>query len=93
MRGSNLRIFSKPVIITCPLSIEVTRVIGTNILLRGGTSTIIPKILGDWLLDRRVATASLTFPTWSPFGSNTPVPANLARNTRSSSFRFAIFMR
>jgi hypothetical protein len=46
VRGSNLRILSSPVIITCPLSIEVTRVIGTKIFLRGGTSTIKPKILG-----------------------------------------------
>jgi hypothetical protein len=46
MRGSNLRIFKSPVIITCPLSIEVTLVIGTKILLRGGTSTMKPKILG-----------------------------------------------
>jgi hypothetical protein len=46
IRGSNLRIFRSPVIITCPLSIEVTLVIGTKILLRGGTSTMKPKILG-----------------------------------------------
>ncbi|CAB4867854.1 unannotated protein [freshwater metagenome] len=91
--GSNLRILSKPVIITCPLLIDVTRVIGTKIRLRGGTSTINPKILGGWLLERRVATASLTFPTWSPFGSNTPVPANRARNTRFRLEPLVVFMR
>jgi hypothetical protein len=38
--------FSRPVIITCPLSIDVTLVIGTKILFLGGTSTMNPKIRG-----------------------------------------------
>ena len=81
-RDSNLRIFTMPVMTTAPDSIEVTRVIGTNTRRRRGTSTTKPKMRGGWLLVRRVATASLTLPTGSPFGSKTAVPANLARNTR-----------
>ncbi|CAB4840943.1 unannotated protein [freshwater metagenome] len=81
-RVSNRRILSRPVITTAPDSIEVTRVIGTKTRRRSGTSTTNPRIRGDWLLERRVATASRTFPTGSPFGSKTAVPARRARNTR-----------
>ena len=38
--------FSKPVITTAPLSIELTRVIGTKTRRRSGTSTINPKMRG-----------------------------------------------
>ncbi|CAB4807590.1 unannotated protein [freshwater metagenome] len=37
---------------------------------------------GGWLLLRKVATASRTLPTGSPFGSKTAVPARRAINTR-----------
>ena len=67
---------------TAPDSIEVTLVIGTKTRRRRGTSTTKPRMRGGWLFARRVATASLTLPTGSPFGSKTAVPANLARNTR-----------
>ncbi|CAB4688494.1 unannotated protein [freshwater metagenome] len=46
VRCSNLRIFNKPVITTVPLSMEVTLVIGTKILRRGGTSIINPSTRG-----------------------------------------------
>ena len=46
VRCSNLRMLSRPVITTVPLSIEVTRVIGTKILRRGGTSIIKPSTRG-----------------------------------------------
>ena len=45
-RVSNRRILSSPVITTAPLSIEVTRVIGTKTRRRSGTSTTSPRILG-----------------------------------------------
>ena len=81
-RVSKRRMFNNPVITTAPFSIEVTRVIGTKIRLRSGTSTTSPRILGGSLFVLRVATASRTFPTGSPFGSKTAVPARRARNTR-----------
>ena len=46
VRCSNLRMLSRPVITTVPLSIEVTRVIGTKILRLGGTSIIKPSTRG-----------------------------------------------
>ncbi len=67
---------------TAPDSIDVTRVIGTKTRRRSGTSTTRPRIRGGWLLDRKVATASRTFPTGSPLGSKTAVPARRARKTR-----------
>ena len=73
---------TKPVITTAPDSIEVTRVMGTKTRRRKGTSTTRPRIRAGWLLERKVATASRTFPTGSPFGSNTAVPARRAINTR-----------
>ena len=78
--------FTKPVIITVPLSIEVTRVIGTKTRRRIGTSTTKPRIRGWALFVRRVATASRTLPTGSPLGSNTAVPANRARKIRFNVF-------
>ena len=45
-RVSKRRIFNKPVITTAPLSIEVTRVIGTKTRRRNGTSTTSPRIRG-----------------------------------------------
>ena len=81
-RGSKRRMLSRPVITTAPDSMEVTRVMGTKTRRRSGTSTTKPRILGGWLLERRVATVSRTLPTGSPLGSKTAVPARRARNIR-----------
>ena len=67
---------------TVPGSMEVIRVIGMKMRRRGGTSTINPRTLGATCPLCRVATASRTFPTWSPAGSKTAVPARRAIKTR-----------
>ena len=81
-RDSKRRILTRPVITTAPDSMEVTRVIGTKTRRRKGTSTTRPRMRAGWLFERSVATASRTFPTGSPFGSKTAVPARRAINTR-----------
>jgi len=70
----------EPVTNKPPSSIEVTRVAGMKIRRRCGISTMKPSIRGFVLDPGLAATASRIFPTRSPFGSKTGVPASLARN-------------
>src|SRR4051794_8067143 len=79
-RCSNRRMFTRPVEMTCPESIDVTRVRGRNTRRRLPTSTTSPTARGA-PLRRTSTTTSRTRPTWSPRGSNTLVPARRATKT------------
>ena len=79
-RCSNRRMLTRPVLITCPASILVTRVSGRNTRRRPGTSTTRPTARGAPLA-RTSTTTSRTRPTWSPIGSKTTVPARRATKT------------
>jgi hypothetical protein len=73
--------FTSPVVITCPASTLVTRVIGTNTRRRPGTSTTSPTTRGCCLPARNTTTTSRIRPTWSPMGSKTARPARRATKT------------
>ena len=81
-RFSKRRMFSRPVVITWPASMLVTRVIGAKIWRRPNTSTTRPTTRGWRTSDRSTTTTSRTLPTWSPWGSNTGSPASRAAKTR-----------
>ena len=81
-RCSKRRRFTVPVTMIWPVSILVTLVIGTKMRLRGCTSTTRPVSLGGLLPLRSTTMASRTLPSWSPLGSNTPIPAKRAKKTR-----------
>ena len=81
-RFSKRRMFSRPVVITWPASMLVTRVIGAKIWRRPNTSTTRPTTRGCRTSDRSTTTTSRTLPTWSPWGSNTGSPARRAAKTR-----------
>jgi hypothetical protein len=74
----NRRMLTRPVVMTWPASIEVTRVIGTKMRRRPGTSTTRPSTRGSSGPSRRDTTTSRTRPTWSPIGSKSGVPARRA---------------
>ena len=81
-RCSKRRMFTRPVVITWPLSMWVTRVIGTKIERRPKTSTTRPSTRGGRSPGRSTATRSRILPTWSPAGSNTGSPDRRAAKTR-----------
>ena len=80
-RCSKRRMLTRPVVMTWPASMEVTRVIGTKIRRRPGTSTTRPRTRGASWPMRSETTTSRTRPTWSPVGSNTAMPARRAMKT------------
>src|SRR3954453_13779250 len=81
-RCSNRRMLISPVVYSCPLSMWVTRVIGTKIRRRPNTSATSPSTRG-WLVSERIATTrSRTLPTWSPCGSKMGRPTSRAAYTR-----------
>ena len=71
VRCSKRRMLTSPVVMTCPPSTEVTRVIGTKTRRRPGTSTTRPMTRGRRREAPKVTTTSRTRPTWSPSGSKT----------------------
>jgi len=75
------RMLTSPVVMTWPESMDVTRVIGTKIRRRPGTSTTRPSTRGSSWPIRNETTTSRTRPTWSPAGSNSGVPARRAMKT------------
>src|SRR3954452_16620172 len=74
--------FTRPVVITWPVSTWVTRVIGTKIERRPNTSTTSPSTRGGRSPGRSTATRSRILPTWSPAGSKTGRPLRRAAKTR-----------
>lgn len=82
-RCSKRRTFSTPVVMTCPDSMPVTRVMGMKTRRRVVSSTTRPSSRGGRWLTRSMATRSRTRPTWSPFGSKTAVPARCETKTRA----------
>jgi hypothetical protein len=82
-RCSNRRRSSRPVNTTEPASKLRTRVIGMNTRRRGCTSTTKPCTRGG-RGPGSVTTASRIRPIWSPFGSNTGVPASRAMKILTS---------
>ena len=66
---------ARPVVMTEPDSIAVTRVSGRKTRLRGPTSTTKPMTLASDF-SRKMTTTSWILPTWSPKGSKTLVPAS-----------------
>jgi len=76
-RCSKRRMFTRPVVMTAPGSIPVTRVSGTNTRRRPLTSTTSPTARGA-PLSGISTTTSCTLPTSSPMGSKTDVPARRA---------------
>jgi len=83
-RCSNRRMLTSPVVITCPASSEVTRVMGTNTRRRPGTSATSPITRGRRVVELNVTTTSRTRPTGSPNGSKTRSPARRAQKTRGA---------
>ncbi len=81
-RCSNRRMLTRPVVMTWPPSMLVTRVIGRKTRRRPGTSTTRPMACGRARPGRKTTTTSRTRPTWSPCGSKTARPDMRATKTR-----------
>ena len=86
-RRSNRRMLTRPVVMTCPASTLVTRVIGTNTRRRPATSTTRPITRGALRRGLKCTTTSETRPTGSARGSNTLSPARRATKTRVMGLR------
>ena len=82
----------KPLVISWPGAIAVTRVTGRKTLLRPEISITKPVARGGKVLRYAIRT-SMTFPTRSPSGSKTPQPANRATKTLVALTEITLFCK
>ncbi len=89
-RCSKRRTFSTPVVMTCPDSMLVTRVMGRKMRRRVDNSTTSPRARGGRRPTRSMTTRSRTRPTWSPVGSKTGTPARCETKIRGAPAAMAV---